>query len=59
MKKHNIVEEIGHGTYSTVVSIKKDDKLYAMKSYKGDKTNGIPFDLIREISILKLIEYFQ
>ena len=47
------MNKLGTGTYSNVVSIKKNNKFYAMKLYKGDRREGLTFDMLREIAILK------
>ena len=47
--------EIGKGTYSKVLKIDKNGTNYAVKKFIGDRYNGVPFDMVREIAILKHI----
>lgn len=54
---YNIITNIGKGRYSNVTCVSKNNNLYAMKTFtQEDEENGVSYDFIREVSILKCIK---
>lgn len=60
-QKYELMSKVGSGTYATVYKAvnKEDGKMYALKRIKLDTTGdeGIPFTVIREISLLKVLNH--
>ena len=47
--------QLGKGSYSSVTKINYGGKVCAKKLYTNHDGHGIPFDMIREVAILKTI----
>jgi len=61
LEKFEKIKEVGSGTYAVVYKAKNKDngKIYAMKVIRMDESGdeGVPFTVIREISLLKRLKH--